>query len=361
MLNKDDRVVVEWRIVPLQAAQPDEAAVAWITMTGIVTDIEDTNQRGEPSAVIVEYFTDVAGVRSSQGTYGLPPQELEGAFIELKRLERLAPALPTIHQILGRKRERTPPAQQFNGTTAQQPTLKELVEAVKGEEVVAKTSVCVGLRVVEDEGELWAPFNIFTWYNLLRYQQDDGGREAVVAQWRMSMLQSMTDSGIHATQVAANVLRSFNDARDQFARWLRTCGDITLTTKRTWEFGFFMIFNVAAALVTIVHGFNRGDQLRFELKAEFNKPAAVIDIATHLSRIFRGRVSDREPPPPKHNNTGKRRAPFNNNSNSSQQRQLGTDQPTGHKDERQCRRCKKYHVGSNPNNAGAFWSTHKCQ
>ena len=91
-LHKDDCLTIEWRIVPLQAAQPDEAAVPWIVMMGTVIDIEDTNHRGEPSAVIVEYFADVAGVRTSQGTYGLPPQELEGAFIKLKRLERLAPA-----------------------------------------------------------------------------------------------------------------------------------------------------------------------------------------------------------------------------------------------------------------------------
>ena len=117
-LHKDDCLTIEWRIVPLQAVQPDEATVPWILMTGTVIDIEDTNQRGEPSAVIVEYFADVAGVRTSQGTYGLPPQELDGAFIELKRLERLAPQLPRFQQILGRKRERTPPAQQFNGTTA---------------------------------------------------------------------------------------------------------------------------------------------------------------------------------------------------------------------------------------------------
>ena len=234
MLNKDDRVVVEWRIVPLQAAQPDEAAVAWITMTGIVTDIEDTNQRGEPSAVIVEYFTDVAGVRSSQGTYGLPPQELEGAFIELKRLERLAPALPTFQQILGRKRERTPdhPTQQFQQQQQGQDTLtvlKSLVELQKGEEVKAKTTIAPGLRIVDDEAHVWHPFNVVAWAAQVRTQgATEASREMVVQAWRVEIMQALSDLGINtAVKESDDVanLRNYNDCRDQFARWLRIAPD----------------------------------------------------------------------------------------------------------------------------------------
>ena len=36
----------------------------------------------------------------------MPPQELEGAFIELKRLERLAPQLPTFQQIMRKRAQR---------------------------------------------------------------------------------------------------------------------------------------------------------------------------------------------------------------------------------------------------------------
>ena len=63
-LKGGDELQIEWRIVPLREQQPSEVEVPWTIMKGTVVEIESTNQRGEASAVVVEYFDEAEGIRS---------------------------------------------------------------------------------------------------------------------------------------------------------------------------------------------------------------------------------------------------------------------------------------------------------
>ena len=196
----------------------------------------------------VYFIRGAAGEQQEQGTFGLPAQELDGAFIEFKVLRKELRPLPSFAQLL-RKREREPDQTAFTlmqqAQQSQQNVVKDLVETLKSEEVKSKISLCPGLRIVEDTSDIWHPFQIYTWTNMFAATATDAQKSATSMAWKVELHQSLTDAGVTVSQ-STNVydLRAYNEARDQYSRWL-VLSDLTpLKTKEQWTFGFMHLFHL---------------------------------------------------------------------------------------------------------------------
>ena len=325
-LSVADTITIDWRIVSLSEPQPGLLAVPFQRFIGTVTDIDEWNADGVPKTVTVEYFTidQATQERMPQGIFELPPQQLDGAFIEVANLAKSAPVLPSFAQIL-RKRAREEGREQIQEQHQGRNDLRDLVEAITKEDVKRKTEICQGLKIVVDDSMIWHPFRLYDWVQLLRTKATEQQRQTVISTWRMELLQSLTDAGVNFAGTGDNVsaVRQYNDCRDQYARWLLTTPDIALDVKRQWELGFQLLFHLAGAAVAINHGFSKGVQMRSELTVEFEKSAATIDIAAALNKIFRAGRQGGGP------TATKTRGSFGSNtSNNKQQRRLGTDNPT---------------------------------
>ena len=356
-LSLGDLCFVEWRIVPLVEPQPGEGEIPFVGMFADVVSIDTSNAAGHATEVTLDYFTrGAAGERQEQGTFGLPAQELDGAFIEFKVLKKEPKPLPSFAQIL-RKREREPDQTAFTlmqqAQQSQQNVVKDLVETLKSEEVKSKISLCPGLRIVEDTSDIWHPFQIYTWTNMFAATATDAQKSATSMAWKVELHQSLTDAGVTVSQ-STNVhdLRAYNEARDQYGRWLALSDLTPLKTKEQWTFGFMHLFQLCGAAATLKYGSQRGGQLRQELITEFQKSAAIVDVAGALNRVFRGRQGGQSADPNKPRNQPR-----------SQSKVLGTDNPVpGAKNEMQCRYCKKYHQCADASAKGReFWTTHRCK
>ena len=108
-------------------------------------------------------------------------------------------------------------------------------------------------------------------------------KAATITAWKMELLQSLADLGVPMT-TNVHDLRAYNDARDQFARWLSISDSSPLKTKEQWTFGFVHLFNLCAAVVTLKFGAVRGSVLRQELVNEFHKSGAIVDVASEIGR-----------------------------------------------------------------------------
>ena len=284
----NDTITIDWRIVSLSEPAPSILQVPFQRMSGTVEQIEELSDAGNPKCVLVNYFTidQATQERVPQGIFELPPQQLEGAFIEVCTLAKSAPLLPSFAQILRPKRAREEAPRE---EPAPRNDLRDLVEAITKEDVKRKTEVCQGLKIVVDDSMIWHPFRLYDWVQLLRTKATEQQRQTVISTWRMELLQSLTDAGVNFAGTGDNVaaVRQYNDCRDQYARWLMTTPDIALEVKRQWELGFQLLFHLAGAAVAINHGFSKGVQMRSELTVEFEKSAATIDIAAALNKIFR--------------------------------------------------------------------------
>jgi hypothetical protein len=334
-LTLQDHVAIDWRIVPSASAQPSLSSHPWVSMNGVVSTIDDLNAAGKPALVTVEFV--------GLGSYQLPPKHPDNAFIELKSMVKKPPPLPTFEQLM-RKRSRDetnptmpPPPPPPPGEAA---WLKDLVEHVRGEESTPKISLAPGLRIIEDNSNTWHPFALVTWVNLAR--ADDSKATAIA--WKLELLQTLSDQGIQlSSRDRLNELKQYNDARDQFARLIELSPGLQLKSKDDWRFVFGSMFQLIAALVSLRFGFARAAQVRDSLYQDFDKAAAVVDIASTMSKIFRGRTRDAG---------GGRQIPPHSS------RTLGADKDPGD-GAAQCKFCKKWHKGSGQGKL--FWSTHRCR
>lgn len=356
-LNVGDIIAIEWRIVPLDAPSPALGISPFLPMSGKILSIEAVTAEDKPKVVAVEY-TDNGQPPAVFGTYDLPPQAIDNAFIEIKSLVKLPPLLPTFGSLFRKRDREEPPQQGIQEREQSRANLHEirlLTEAIKGEQITQKVEICKGLRIVDDDSNIWHPFRLFDWVQSIRTQETEAQRLILVTGWRVELLQSLTDAGVQfgcAGQGNHHALHNYNEARDQVARWLLTSADTPLDTKRQWALGFQLLFSLAAAAATISFGFQRGVQLKTELSTEFEKSSAVIDMAAVLNRIFRGRRSGPS--------AGDNKSRDKNSGDSKPDRRLGLDKPTGEQGERKCQYCNKYH--NQPGVTGRnFWLTHRCK
>ena len=130
-LSVADTITIDWRIVSLSEPQPGLLAVPFQRFLGTVTDIDEWNADGAPKTVTVEYFTidQTTQERIVVGVFELPPQQLDGAFIEVANLAKSAPVLPSFAQIL-RKRAREEGREQGQEQQQGRNDLRDLVEAI---------------------------------------------------------------------------------------------------------------------------------------------------------------------------------------------------------------------------------------
>jgi len=318
-LKTGQQFAIEWRLVDTAVAEAD---VAWDTYVGTVTDeIDEDND-----TCTVTY----AGV---EGDFDLPPPAQYGSwFVEIRSLEK-SRERPTLAS-LGRKRDREErPLPAADGGRQ----ILQLVEAIRGEDIKRRVEICPGLRVTEDESEVWRPFRLHEWIAILRAVGDDAAkRNEVVTRWRLELLQTTTDIQINFLgRDAAIAVAQYNAARDQLMRWFHTVPELTLSTKSQFELAYHLLFSLLQAMVSINYGFTRGLQLKANLVSEFSKSATTLDISHVLANIFRPDRSSGKP-------VGK-----------TPQRHLGTDKQESPSD-RQCRYCKKWH-------SGPKWDTHRCK
>jgi hypothetical protein len=357
-LRVGDIVDIEWRIVPLDDKAPDALACPFLTFSGPVISCED-----EKCEVMVDYSqVEADGSMTAMGVYPLPPRALTNAFVEVKSLKKKVPPLPTFAQ-LGCKRPRDDSLPDPNldiinilqqQAQASQNNMRDFVEAVKGEELKKKIQVCPGLRMIEDSSDIWHPFQIVSWVELMR-AQDESSRSSLIAAWKVELLQTISDVGISFSDAHFSVLRHYNDSRDQFARWLSLSPSIPLSTKKDWTFGFVQLFQLMGATAGLRFGQVRGSQLQQEFANAFQASAAVIDIGGVLNRVFRGRLQGSGGSAYEKNRFSK-----NNDHKSNDHKRLGSDQPVpGAKNEKLCRFCKKYHQSDEQGRD--FWRTHRCK
>lgn len=353
-LKLNDKIEVTSRIVALSRAAPTEAQVPFTVLVGEVMSIDDLNTHGKPKSITVDYEHD-----GNILTYPFPPQALSDAFIEVSHVAIAKKPLPTWGEAASKKRPRdipppgpdTPLGQLYTLFKHRDETsnIKELAEALKGEEFKSKVTICPGLRIIEDTSDIWHPFQIFTWVQMFKATATEAQRNTTLTAWKVELLQSILDLGVSVSSSQLGDLRAYNEARDQYGRWLLLSHIMPLDNKEQWIFGFHHLFNVCATITGLKFGQQRGSQLGQELIVEFQKSAAVVDVAAILNRVFRGRRNGSSADYP----NARRTQPREPRDNS--QRTLGTNEPVpGAKHERQCRYCKKYHQG-------ADWTTHRCK
>ena len=333
----------------LPAADTNE--VPWAKWTGEVKDFDEFD--GSRQAVI-EYLDDSY---MPVGDYALPPEAIQGGYVEIKTLAKTGRVIPRLTHLAKPKRQReeeTATNHLFEDKpgTEEKVTVKDLVEAINKEQVKPKTTITQGLRTVDEQSDTWAALQLHSWHETIKFKCVLGPAaiEPIIANWHFEVMKLTNDLALISGKVNPVQLRQFNAARDQVGRWLRYSGDLRMDTKRSWKLPYHLLFQLVSAMVTLAYGDRRGDQAAAELKAEFDKPAAVMDLSSILNRIFRGRRGQRP-------NDGRTTTSRDRNWRQPQ-RKPGTDKPTGHPDEKQCFRCKKYHVGTGLGRQ--FWSTHQC-
>jgi len=230
------------------------------------------------------------------GDYALPPEAIQGGYVEIKTTAKTGRAIPRLTHLAKPKRpreEETATNHLFEDKpgTEEKVTVKDLVEAINKEQVKPKTTITQGLRTVDDQSDTWAALQLHSWHETIKFKCVLGPAaiEPIIANWHFEVMKLTNDLALISGKVNPVQLRQFNAARDQVGRWLRYSGDLRMDTKRSWELPYHLLFQLVSAMVTLAYGDRRGDQAAAELKAEFDKPAAVMDLSSILNRIFRGR------------------------------------------------------------------------
>ena len=280
------------------------------------------------------------------GKFNFPPPEIEGGIVEVRQLEKLSltPAMSTMQ-----KRARSPEPKQTDKSE-----LKEMVESLTGQEFRPKTTVCPGLRVSEDNSDvtLYHPFMLFAWFQIFSATAPRGTSSNLAA-WKMELLQSVTDFGVKLGDAPTYELTAYNTARDQLGRWFCFASNAVPGSKEEWAFGFLLLFDLCATIVTMKHGPNRGGQLKRELTSEFHKGSAIIDVPSVLGRVFFGR--------PRGGSAYIRNSRLGKLHPGAIPGAAAANTPLptipGQPIQRICRYCRKPHTGPPGKD---FWKTHQC-
>jgi hypothetical protein len=321
-------------------------------MKGKVLEVTSTTQGNNPvpKEVIVDY--------ENFGEYELPAQQLDNAFIEIGSAKKLDTPLPSF-TTLCRKRDRTGQLtlqSQGDAGAAADTSLTQLryiAEHISGTDMKPKIEICQGLKVMEDQSIRWHAFRIYEWVTLLRSKATQVQRDTTIQAWKVELFQALTDASVNFAAVqdgSVAAVRSYNDARDQYALWLSSVHEVSLNHKGQWRLGFMLLFTLIGSAVSINFGFNRGGQVRSELIADFEKTSALIDTTAVLNRVFsHGRKGG----------SSTDRSGRNNNRTHVQQR-LGSKTATGTPGEKECFRCHTWHFEPNAKPGHEFWRTHKC-
>ena len=213
---------------------------------------------------------------------------------------------------------------------------KELVAQIRDEEPKKKTEVVGGLKVVEEGNDTWIPFQLYTQVAMIKTV----GRErtgSVVANWKTLMTDPVVTHLPKGCKPQA--MLQYSQARDDMSKWLIACVESPLSTKDEWSVGYSLLFNLIDTFVVMRNDSIPG-KTSTELRAEFNKANAVIDISSYLDKVFQRRGGGRRGDQP----------PANKKDPNAT---TGLDKPSGAPGERKCNRCNKYHTGP--------WRMHKCK
>jgi hypothetical protein len=211
---------------------------------------------------------------------------------------------------------------------------------MRDEDPKPKTEVCKGLKVISEGNQNYDVFQLFSYVASIR-AAGKPGVHAIVANWKSMMTDfwsTQLSPHIHGKE-SAEVVNKYSNCRDDLARWFATCPDLTLTTKEEWATGYALLFNLLD-VVSQIRKRTPAGKFNSELRSEFWKPNACIDICTKLDTVFQFKGG--KPGAASSDNQSSRRVSYaQRNKNKSPNAKAGHPTPTGATGERACHFCKK--------------------
>ena len=350
--NMRDRVHIEWRIVDLQLAYDnaanDLAAIPLITWEGTIVEVDTIAH-----TVIVDFGAD--------GQFGLPPQMIEGGFIEVHVLTRAPPLLPTLAS-LARVRPRD--ADDAHGAPPAGPQDEALVGAfdrltaavTKTSEPKGKVDIVKGtLTMVESDNVLWAPFMVYRKILLAKSQGEQGALQLGTA-IRIEFNDMLVNTPSGSSD--STVLRAYNDARDTYIKYIIQSHTTEMSTKAHWNVAFDLLAMIVKATCALKMVGSKAElEIAESLRTQWT--SGNFDVAPLLDRIFQPRGTA-DAPGTKGDGVDKRKRKAKTPKDPAAV--LGAATAGTRPNEAQCKFCKKWHSGGTVAvGTAGYWRLHRCK